>query len=325
MSTLAKLRGISIAPLVNASDIGNFQDYANSQIKFLDSNTSKLLTTRPKDCYSKSCGWIFTDGIYIVSNGSSIPTVQPIPDTLFPNAHFPNYQVAPIKTFIKAAMLDLHGNGDSRKSAIDQVLTTKESVFSDFLQLHIDSTLKPSAVFLGPITSEEPGEPIVAMFSGIFSFDEILRQTFLIGGSKHPIDCVVTSSTSSYTFSFKSDHIVIREGDFHDTEFTNYKKTVLLPSSPTFQLHLYPTKTFLYDYTSNNPIVVSGISVGLVVFISVIFLVYMLLSRRFEQKLFETMQLQSIASRDAQLKSKKVFIRYISHEVRLNFRSSNTI
>ena len=122
MSKLAELRGISIAPLVNSSDIKNFEDYATSQVKFYDSNESALLSSRPKNCYSKSCGWIVSDGIRVVRDGSSIPTIHPIPDTLFPNTHFPNLQVAPIKDFIDAIMLDLHANGDSRKVAIDQIL-----------------------------------------------------------------------------------------------------------------------------------------------------------------------------------------------------------
>ena len=193
MSKIANLRGIGYAPLVNASDIKAFEAYARTQVQSFDLNTSNLLLSRPPGCNSSTCGWIVSDGIYMLKNGASIPTSEYISDTSYPHTHFPLWQIAPLKEFTRAVMLDMHASDGPRKVAIDEVLRTKSAAITDFVQLVADRSLKPSSVMYGPITNEgNPDNPVIGLFVGIFSFDEnpiLLLKTFLV--------CKATASPES--------------------------------------------------------------------------------------------------------------------------------
>ena len=83
------------------------------------------------------------------------------------------------------------------------------------------------------------------MFTALFTFDDMFRNMLLVGFSE--FDCVVPSPTTMYTFTFKSNGVIIRgEGDHHDGAYSKYGKTLDTDSS-MYSIRLYPTKT-LYDF-----------------------------------------------------------------------------
>ena len=88
MVKIANLRGFVYALLVNTSSIKDFEAYATSQIKSYDQNSSNLLLTRTVDCASRSCGWVASDGIFMMKNGKAVPTAEYVPDSPFPEVHF---------------------------------------------------------------------------------------------------------------------------------------------------------------------------------------------------------------------------------------------
>ena len=314
LAKAADLRSVQYAPLVNSSDIQAFEAYASAQVNnSLYGDTSKLLSTRPKNCNSSSCGWIVSDGMFTMRNNQKVPADEPIPGDFYPNAHFPLWQAAPLEPFAGAIMYDVRSD-DVRKTAIGKVLSTKEPVLTDFIKLIVDHGVKPSAAMYGPITSEEKGEPIIGLSVTVFSFDDIFRNMDLVGSKD--LDCVVSSSTTSYTFTFKDNDVLIRGiGDLHDPVFSKYGKKLTIPSSYGYDIYLYPTSIFFGFYVSNSPKVVAGVLVVLILFLTILFSVYMVVEYRFEHRLMEAVQNESIASRDAQIRNKKIYVRYISHEV----------
>jgi hypothetical protein len=239
----------------------------------------------------------------------------PIDDAANSNAiHFPAWQVAPVRDFPGTILFDAYSAGGSRKAAIDQLLSTKKPVVSDFVKLVIDKTLKPSANAYGPTTSEDPGEPIVAITASTFSFDDVFRSMQLFE-SNH-VDCVVSSPTTSYTFSLNGNDVTVRgEGDLHDRAYSKYKRVVEVPSASNFRITIYPTQSFNDVYISNSPIILSGSLAGAVVAVTLLFLIYSVVEHRFEHRLMEAVQLGMMESRDDQIRNKKVYVRYISHEV----------
>ena len=320
-----KLRSIAYAPLVYSSDIKKFESYAAIQVSSLDNSSSQLLSTRPAGCNDQLCGWIVSDGVYTVVNGAKTPIDDSFTNTTSSRAiHFPAWQVAPIKDFSPVVMFDFYSSSPAQKSLIDQLLSTKQTVISDFIRPFFGKSLKPAAVAFGPITSDDPGEPVIAMTAATFSFDDIFRSMLLLD-SNH-VDCVVSSPTTSYTFSLNGDDVTVRgKGDLHDRIYSKYVRTVDVPLTSSYQIRLYPTQSFFNSYVSPSPKILSGSLVGVVVFVALIFLIYMVVGHRFEHRLMEAVQLEMIASRDARLHNKRIYIRYISHEVSSCYLIANVI
>jgi hypothetical protein len=71
------------------------------------------------------------------------------------------------------------------------------------------------------------------------------------------------------------------EGDLHAAEFSGYRESIALTTpgmfsekSPTYTLTLYPTDEFFEVYSTSNPVVATVGSVCIIVFTSLLFLIY---------------------------------------------------
>ena len=217
----------------------------------------------------------------------------------------------------------ISGTPGSRFIASEQMLVTRKGAFTNIIQLVVDVNLRPSTVYYAPIFSDEPGDrpPIIGAMAGAVSFDDLLRSALVseIG----QIDCVIsTKSGQKFTLSFSSGDIkVIGEGDFHDTKFDKYKSSLNTGILTNYIIDLYPTKDFEAKIMTNQPALSCAAIILCVVITSSLLFAYVVIESRFEGRLVRQAKenLIQVVSRDAKLQQKKVYVRYISHEVSMLF------
>ena len=89
-------------------------------------------------------------------------------------------------------------------------------------------------------------------------------------------------------------------------------------------MHIYLTKTFYDKYITSQPITVSIIVISMLAFTAGFVLLYSHLLKSREKRLTEKAKhaFASTASRDAVLLAKKMYVRYISHEMRTPLNST---
>jgi signal transduction histidine kinase/CheY-like chemotaxis protein len=115
-----------------------------------------------------------------------------------------------------------------------------------------------------------------------------------------------------------SDYDIDRgEGDLHDViKFSKYRKTIALTSpgmfintSATYTLSMYPNEDFFKVYSTNNKVIATVGSVCIIIFTSLLFLLYDFFVR------------QEIGNQRAIMEAKRKFMRFVSHEVRTPLNS----
>jgi len=96
----------------------------------------------------------------------------------------------------------------------------------------------------------------------------------------------------------------------HTPRFADYRKTIALTSpgmysasSPTYSLSVYPTDEFFDVYSTNNPVMATVGSVCIIIFTSILFLLYDFFVR------------QESHHKLALLKAKRQFIRFVRYVV----------
>jgi hypothetical protein len=123
-----------------------------------------------------------------------------------------------------------------------------------------------------------------------------------------------TITETSFTFTIKNGLVdSIQEGDLHQQEYDPLSQSIFLTSSerpelPFYTLTIYPTDEYLDSFSTNNPRDATICALFVVALVSVLFFFY----DYFVQREFH--------ERGQVLDAKRRFIRYVSHEVRLNFR-----
>ena len=151
------------------------------------------------------------------------------------------------------------------------------------------------------------------MFALAFSFDDILR-TSLSSATGH-IDCVISDTANQiFTLRFQNGVVeIIGEGDFHETQFDKYRRSI-----STFAATNYPTSNFYDKNFTNTPLIACASTVTIVVFTSIVLVIYILIGNGLERKLTENRKSSfvEIVAKEAKLKEKKIYVRYISHEVK---------
>ena len=71
-------------------------------------------------------------------------------------------------------MADPHSRTGTRLRSIDEVISTKKVVFTDIVRLSRDvNSARYSTLIYGPICSIEPGNPMVGLFQGGFTWDVV--------------------------------------------------------------------------------------------------------------------------------------------------------
>ncbi len=130
------------------------------------------------------------------------------------------------------------------------------------------------------------------------------------------IIAVLSNNIESHTFMY--DNGVVRYiglGDHHDSKYNSQRywfglntgTDVFDPSMSTpltYSITLYPTHEWVSLFVNDNPAITCGIAVGLVVFTSLIFVIYDYLINR------------NVNAQELIMQTKRQFVRYISHEIR---------
>ena len=305
INQLAKLRAIRFAPLVNGTTRAKWEAYAKANVHLLHGPASLNVSF---GIYSP--GHVRDPG-YVVGS--------PHPDLLFPV-----WQSAPIATTSKGIMSDPHSIPDSRSQTIDLMIATDKYQMTDILPLDVDNALRPSSVFYTPIRAQDSESSLIGISIIAFSWDDVFKRSLpsFYGG----IDCVLTSSSQTYTISFQGGELSsIAKGDTHDDAFDAYKvqtyddSSHLLSSISQFKysISIYPTKTFFVHYVDRFPVLVSIGTVAIVVFTFFLVSTYDHIVRKREDSMIKeaSISLADGAARDAFLRSKKIYVRYMSHEM----------
>ena len=101
------------------------------------------------------------------------------------------------------------------------------------------------------------------------------------------------------------------QGDLHAAQFSKYRQMISLTrpgmfsdKSPSFTLTVYPSDEFFKVYSTANPITATVGSVCIIIFTSLLFLLYDFFVR------------QESHHKQARLKATRKFTRFVSHEVR---------
>jgi hypothetical protein len=194
INSLASLRALSFAPLVDTSIPGQraqFEAFARKNIGTLGFdwrkvNNKTMLSNLALGIYNKTASGNKRDGNYI-------------PGTKYPTMLFPVWQIAPINQNGGAVMHDPHSTVGSRMQTIERVIEAKSGGFTDVIQLLQDVNIRPSTILYAAITGLGPTKPIIGLFAGIFTWDQILTNT--LPNYIRRVDCVLTSKTKVFTIS----------------------------------------------------------------------------------------------------------------------------
>ena len=210
---VANCRYITFAPLVDNTTRNGWEAYAAKNVH--------LLNGPPSLSRSINGSWVVADGIYNLSSElvRSRDTGYMGESSQYPRWMFPIWQVAPIAYNSDLIMADSHAiKFEHRQDSIDKALTSRNAVFTGFVQLIPDlrrygpSYSRPSTIIFYPIISIADGHPVVGMFSGAFSWD------IMLSGILHPtykqVRCVMTS--------YESKFIVYQFANICDSEHIQY-------------------------------------------------------------------------------------------------------
>ena len=310
IGTIASLGTMTFSPLVTNITRHQWESFARANVGHL--NGPAYLNT------SSGTRWVVADGI---GNQTALPHVynsgfvshSPEPTWLFPYWQATSYAEGEF-------MLDPRSGPSAVKEAINRVITTKKGTLSDIITSYgaLENGMpRPSSVLFSPIIGLQSGSPIVGLFSGQFYWEDVLKTSM-----SQRMDCVISSPTSKFTMSIdKSGIYLVSWTDSHETAFNQYKYSFTVESNfpgSNFTISIYPTKAFHDKYITRTPFNACILTVCLVVLPSLLLVIYMYCSRIYENKLIEERNLSSTqaVSRGAVLKAKKVYVRYISHEMR---------
>lgn len=188
LGTVADLRYIAFAPLVNSTTRDGWEAYAKKNVYKLNGPPS--LNT------SINGSWTVADGIYNLSSSGKRSRDRRYPwyQSSHPHWMFPVWQVAPIAQNADLVMLDSYAvTFENRHRSVEQVLKYMRPVFTNFVQFVQDSNTqkRPSTILFSPILSTTDGDNIVGLSSGGFSWDAMLSG--ILNVDYKQVNCVITA------------------------------------------------------------------------------------------------------------------------------------
>jgi hypothetical protein len=134
--------------------------------------------------------------------------------------------------------------------------------------------------------------------------------------------CVLSSNDQVYTYLISNGVVsYVGVGDQHDSNYNSYKYDVTPlflqhHSLYNYQITVYPTNTFYASYRTNEPLILGLSFLVVIIFTAIVIAIHNFASNRREAKLAaQNLQIE-LSSKNALLKSKKTYVRYISHEMR---------
>ena len=156
---------------------------------------------------------------------------------------------------------------------------------------------------------------MTGMIASPIVWNEVLQDVF--SSNVEGIVCVLETDTQVYSYNIvHGEAIFVGEGDFHETEFDFYRRSISLTpdkyfssKSANYTLSIYPTSAFFNVYNTNNALLVTTGTVCIILFVSVLFFVYDGCVRR------------DINAKSDLLEAKRAFVRFVSHEVRTPLNS----
>lgn len=131
------------------------------------------------------------------------------------------------------------------------------------------------------------------------------------------IDCVIETGTQVYSYTVTGGVASVKgKGDLHDARYDAFGRSVLLTDdglfneeSARFTITFYPTRLFFEGFNTRNPMVSSIGAVCVIIFTSLLFVLYDFLVR------------QQLNENKTILEAKRKFVRFVSHEVRTPLNS----
>lgn len=298
LTRMAQMRTISIAAIVTPAQVQSFEDY---MYDFLADNGYPTLGISP-----------FGKGIFAVNpttkqryhdvNGTSPAGKYQILTPVVEIGDLPNNKAA--------IMFNLYSE-TKRSLAIDSVIDcclaggSDCTAITDIVSLVQDATFRPANLVIQPIRVNSQGMP-VALTSLVHNWDTILSQS--VANSVSGIHVVLDNGQDSYTFLYeKGVAKFVLDGDGHDSKYNSQRHSFVATTfqgAKTFTVTLYPTDEWVEVYETQVPLAVCAVTVGIIVFTSLIFFFYDYLMNR------------QALEKELVLNTKRQFVRYVSHEIR---------
>ena len=315
---LCNARVTSFSPLITNNTRASWESYATSHVGLLNGPSSLTVSTNGSR--------IVADGIFQVVKVNNtlvkVKAAQHTPGSEYPNYLFPIWEISPIVNNAIAVMYDPHSD-PTRMIAIDKVVSTLSGASTDVVELVVDKEYKPSTILYFPVTNNDIVPKLVGLLGIAFSWDEIFAD--VLPSYLNRIDCVVSTKTQSFTLALDGGQVyLVGHGDQHDTTFDKYGTVVTYGLSDSakdllgYSIILYPTEALYSTYITSYPQNVCVGAVVIIAFTALVFTLYVYLVNIRQSKLEDiaTRSLVRDTSRDAVLQSKKIYVRYISHEMR---------
>lgn len=317
---LAGLSAISFSPLVTNITRHQWEQYANINVDLLDRSAPHNLPTGGSWSVSKG---IADCSVYPPFYNSGNVAGSPHSNWLFPFWQIASNLLLPYESSL---MFDPRSSPVlSTKDAIDHVILSKSCVLTDIVTGYRaagDTVPQPSSIIYSPIIGLGDGKPMVGLITSQFFWKDVFQPSML--GN---VFCVVTTPTHTFTLHLDAKRVkFVGFSDLHDSKYSIYEHVIapaeiqLMSTVPglTYSISVFPANSFYAKYVTQIPRNACFLSVCFVVVPVFLFSVYVYLVTRHEEKLISerNASVTEAVSRGAVLKAKKVYVRYISHEMR---------
>ena len=320
VGTLSGLSAISFSPLVTNVTRHQWEEYATINADFVD---------RPFTYNLPPGGsWSVPKGIANCSTYPPLYNTGHIAGSPNSNWLFPFWQIVTklLLPYESSLMFDPRSSPVvSTKEAIDHVILSKSCVLTDILtgyRVTVDDIPRPSSVIFSPIIGLGDAKPIVGLITSQFFWEDVFQPSML--GN---VFCVVKTPTQTFTLHVDTKRVkFVGFSDQHDLRYSSFEHNIGIPEVKlmskvpglVYSITIYPANSFYAKYVTQIPRNACFLSVCFVVVPVFLFSVYVYLVTRHEEKLISerNASVTEAVSRGAVLKAKKVYVRYISHEMR---------
>lgn len=168
----------------------------------------------------------------------------------------------------------------------------------------------PGAIVIEPVYPAHSNTTLVGIISSTIVWEETLTNVF--SSEISGIDCVLETESQVFTYETVHGEVFLRgEDDLHNPSFAEYSQTIILnPTglfsnySASYRLTLYPNEEFFLVYSTSNPILAMAGAFIIMLFTSMMFL------------LFDFFVRQELLHKKLMMQAKRNYVRYVSHEVR---------
>eukprot|EP00050_Salpingoeca_kvevrii_P008302 m.302101 g.302101 ORF g.302101 m.302101 type:complete len:913 (-) comp15031_c0_seq1:224-2962(-) len=216
------------------------------------------------------------------SNGTKAPSVQAA-------YYVPVLYIFPLAANHLAVGFNINSN-PIRRHAIDLAAATSKPAATDIIQLVQDADSKAASLILSPIrknitASTGTIEALSGFVVAVLNFDHLLEN--VIPRSIRHVDAVLTSNLgSSYTFRIDRGNVISQKpGALFDRSYGKYRVSRSTVVGTEWTLDVYPTEMTESANHTSNPSRAVGVVITAMVIISLIFLSYYFLARRYRHQL----------------------------------------